>query len=174
MLSKCDPTSREIQGFSLKDAIQYVYKKNQGRKEIEFFSVGEWDQHRLIEVFHKVCETMAYAHSKKVIHRDLKPANIMLGQFGEVWIVDWGLVKRLDVEESLSTSPDRQSSPTNMNYQTQYGTIEGTPSYMSPEQARGEIDALNTRSDIYALGAILYECLCGQKAYKKRKEGKTS
>ena len=163
---------REILGFSLKDAIQFVYKKRQDPKELDFFSVGEWDQHRLIEVFHKVCETMAYVHSKQVIHRDLKPANIMLGQFGEVWIVDWGLVKRLDVEENPPTSPDKQSRSTNMNYQTQYGTIEGTPSYMSPEQARGDIYALNTRSDIYALGAILYECLCGKRAYKIT-EGKT-
>jgi serine/threonine protein kinase/formylglycine-generating enzyme required for sulfatase activity len=166
-------TMREIQGFSLKDAIEYIYKDRKNKEKHEFFSTGEWDQHRLIEVFHKVCETMAYAHSKEVIHRDLKPANIMLGQFGEVWVVDWGLVKRLGAEEVSLESPKIQSSTPNLGYQTQYGTIEGTPPYMSPEQARGETNALNTRSDVYALGSILYECLCGNKAYKKKKDNDT-
>ena len=158
-------TMREIQGFSFKNAIKGVYYPNILTKSSSY-SFEDWDQHRLIEVFHKVCETMAYVHSKHVIHRDLKPSNIMLGEFGEVWVVDWGLVKRLGTEKRHFDRSDINNP--NGRYETQYGTIEGTPSYMSPEQSKGYIEILDARSDVYALGCMLYECLCGQKAYKEK------
>jgi serine/threonine-protein kinase len=94
--------------------------------------------------FQAVCDAVAFAHAHGVIHRDLKPQNIMIGSFGEVLVLDWGVAKIRDNPcESVA-------------YQTMEGTVIGTRHYMSPEQARGEIDQLDERSDIYALGAVLY------------------
>lgn len=120
----------------------------------------------LLTVFRKVCDAMAFAHSQGVLHRDLKPENIMVGEFGEVLVMDWGLAKIQDRERrrqgegetltsELSVSPSLQVSPS----QTIEGSVMGTPQYMSPEQARGEIDALDERSDIFSLGGILYAIL---------------
>ena len=149
-------TMREIQGTSLRTELDELYAPEHTPESRH--------QHHLVEVFHSVCEAMAYAHSKNIIHRDLKPANIMLGRFGQVWVVDWGLVKRLDKAED-QPPVTTTNYPKNNNYQTEYGTIEGTPAYMSPEQALGEINNLTARSDVYALGCILYEVISGRKAY---------
>ncbi len=110
---------------------------------------------RLLNLFMQVCMAVAYAHARGVIHRDLKPANIMLGEFGEVFVMDWGLAKvvRDDVPHPIEGSRDEA------RFSTRVGHITGTPSYMSPEQAMGLVDGLNEATDIYALGAILYELL---------------
>ena len=112
---------------------------------------------RLLHIFIQVCNAVGYAHSRGVIHRDLKPENIMLGAFGEVFVMDWGLAKIVttDVPE-----PVVGGRPTDDRaIRTRIGDVTGTPSYMPPEQAMGLVDALNARSDIYALGALLYELL---------------
>jgi serine/threonine protein kinase len=121
----------------------------------------------LLKRFVDICQTLAYAHSKGVIHRDLKPANVMLGDYGETLVLDWGLAKRLDgageafadTEPGLPVSP----GPSTANAQlTQTGQVLGTPGYMAPEQAEGRVDRIDCRTDVYGLGAILYVILAGQ------------
>jgi tetratricopeptide (TPR) repeat protein len=130
----------------------------------------------LLRVFEAVCQAVAYAHAKHIIHRDLKPQNVMVGAFGEVQVMDWGLAKVLRTESVVGfqfsvVSPDRTTSLlTTENRQlttegTQAGDVLGTPAYMSPEQARGEVERLDERSDVFSLGAILCEVLTGQAPY---------
>lgn len=109
--------------------------------------------------FQAVCDAVAFAHAHGVIHRDLKPQNIMIGSFGEVLVLDWGVAKILRDPRSRSLETDTLILPaagTNEVSDTAHGTVIGTRQYMSPEQARGEIDQLDERSDIYSLGAVFY------------------
>lgn len=115
---------------------------------------------QLLNAFVMVCKTIAYAHSQGVIHRDLKGENVVLGDFGETIVLDWGLAKQLisDVsEDSISTIPPIQSEAE----LTMRGGALGTPSYMAPEQAAGQLGMINQQTDIYGLGAILYLLLTG-------------
>lgn len=118
---------------------------------------------RFLSVFLQICQTLAYAHDRKVIHRDLKPSNIMVGNFGEVQVMDWGLAKIIGTPEQ--NGPPAQANPGTVRTdtvgdQTQVGLVLGTPDYMAPEQARGGID-LDERCDVFGLGAILCEILSG-------------
>ena len=113
-----------------------------------------------LRVFQRICEAVAFAHAQGVIHRDLKPENIMVGAFGEVLVMDWGLAKLLkSPEEPGAQQSDR--NPAKESSTTDHGTILGTPAYMAPEQAAGRIDLLNEQTDVYSLGAILYFLLTG-------------
>ena len=134
---------------------------------------GDWTLRRLIEVLRRVCEAMAYAHSKGVIHRDLKPANIMLGLHGDVLVLDWGLAKVLDHEPEPSVldpseTPVRTVRSEDDTSQTHIGRIAGTPAYMPPEQAQGDTAAIDERADVYALGAILCEVLTGHPPIREK------
>lgn len=117
---------------------------------------------RLLGVLQQVCQAVAFAHARGVLHRDLKPSNILLGKFGEVTVVDWGCATVRHEEQPHTPAPDL---PTVVTFRTQQedrtiiGTVQGTPAYMAPEQAEGDLERTSVRTDIYALGAILYEML---------------
>ncbi|HUR26632.1 MAG TPA: serine/threonine-protein kinase [Planctomycetota bacterium] len=130
---------------------------------------------RLLSIFESVCQTVAYAHSKGVLHRDLKPANIMVGAFGEVQVVDWGLAKVLHrggvadekrAKQTVHTIIETvRSGPGSSGSDSMVGSVMGTPAYMAPEQAQGEVEKLDERADVFSLGAILCEILTGSPPY---------
>jgi serine/threonine protein kinase len=129
---------------------------------------------RLLAVFEAICQAVGYAHAHRVIHRDLKPSNIMVGAFGEVQVMDWGLAKVLGEEPSAAAGPLgteetqawTQVSPTPESASsTQAGSLVGTPAFIPPEQALGEIDKVSERADVFGLGALLAMILTGKPPY---------
>ncbi|MBS0263418.1 MAG: PAS domain-containing protein [Planctomycetes bacterium] len=144
-----------MSGRTLKQAVESFHGRHTSSNDADFELV------KLLAAFIVVCQTIAYAHSQGVIHRDLKTDNVLLGDFGEVVVVDWGLAKRMDEPETLdefAAAPDSVDVASDL---TIHGQVLGTPGYMSPEQARGDL-SVDHRTDIYGLGAILYELLTGQ------------
>ena len=153
-----------------------------------------WSTTRALGVLLKACEAMAYAHDKGVIHRDLKPANVMVGRFGEVYVMDWGLARvrghedrhdcRIARAEGESAAPDENlvaidpradaTGESNAALYTMDGDVIGTPAYMALEQARGELDSLDKRTDVYSLGAMLYRLLTGTTPYVPLDEGRNA
>ncbi len=139
----------------------FTMKEATGRSLRELLQAGKLPLRRALNLLQRVCDVVAYAHSRGVIHRDLKPDNVLVGEYGEVWVVDWGLAKALDtvpVEGGTPVSTGRAD-------QTRSGQVAGTPIYMAPEQARGEVDALGPATDVYAIGAMLYQLLAGHPPY---------
>ena len=155
-------TMREVKGRTLGAMIDEVHAASAGERWNE--SSSGWTFRRLMERFHGACEGVAYAHHRGVVHRDLKPDNIMVGAYGEVLVLDWGLAKirgHEDLDGAVVTTRTEDDA-----HKTRMGTVAGTPAYMPPEQARGEVEAIGTRSDVYSLGAILYEILSGRAPYE--------
>ena len=149
-------TMKLVEGETFKSVIDAVHARRDG-----------WNLTRALGVLLRVCDAMAFAHEKGVIHRDLKPANIMVGRFGEVYVVDWGLARVLGAPDPVAddvTTVRREVRDGNglLSLLTLDGEVVGTPAYMSPEQAEGDLGGLSPRSDIYALGAILHHLLAGK------------
>ena len=144
----------------------YVMKFVQGRR-LDQYADAETELPNRLRIFQKICEAVAFAHANSVLHRDLKPENIMVGAFGEVLVMDWGLAKIVAAGRAQSAEGEERTAKSESEnsangrsllstpHETQHGTVMGTPAYMAPEQRRGEIDHLDQRTDVYALGAIL-------------------
>ncbi len=152
-------TMKFVRGITLDDVLRGIRTGNE--QMIARYPLGT-----LLIVFQKVCDAVAFAHAKGVVHRDLKPENIMIGAFGEVLVMDWGLAKNITAgrRDSPAEAPVEGVSVVAKfddlrGFETMNGLIVGTPPYISPEQARGELENIDPRSDIYVLGAILYTIL---------------
>ncbi|HLU47712.1 MAG TPA: serine/threonine-protein kinase, partial [Planctomycetota bacterium] len=173
-------------GLSRNGAAYYTMRLVKGRDfrvaiELARASSKDFSFERALEVLARVCEAVAFAHAKGVIHRDLKPNNIMVGAFGEAYVLDWGLAKIIGAKDrhaarmrfggdvSLTTvatrASGRESDDPEDPLVTPAGTILGTPVFMPPEQAKGDVERINPSSDVYALGAILYTLLAGRPPY---------
>jgi PAS domain S-box-containing protein len=150
-------TMRFVRGGTLTNAIHAYHAKRKSGQDEPLELVD------LLTAFVAICNTVAYAHSRRVLHRDLKGDNVILGDFGEVIVLDWGLAKLMDQPDQDET--DSSGLP---GYETQdagltvQGDIIGTPAYMAPEQAEGRLNEIDEHTDVYGLGAILYEILTGQ------------
>ena len=150
-------TMKLIDGENLREILQQI-KKGSYQEE-------EWNWTRLLQIFVNICHAMEFAHSKNVIHRDLKPSNVMVGKFGEVQVMDWGVAKSIggvsvDDTTRRKTRKDTENQEDASGEWTADGDVIGTIAYMPPEQALGQVNKLDERSDVYSLGAILYEILC--------------
>lgn len=154
--------TRFIEGESLAAAIELFHR---GRPADPSRAGEHWDLRKLLGRFVSACHTIAYAHSRGVVHRDVKPAHIMLGPYGETFVVDWGLAKQMGKSIAASpgeAAPARPSRWAAGRSETLPGASFGTPQYMSPEQAAGRPDQVGPASDVYSLGATLYCLLTGK------------
>jgi serine/threonine-protein kinase len=146
-------TMKLVRGRTLREVIHDLLLR---RGEV----VRQWTLHRLVTVLERIAETMHFAHERGVLHRDLKPENVMLGDHGEVHVMDWGLARAGD---SAVEGERVETAHADAGFRTQTGALKGTLPYMSPEQASGQ--GLDRRTDVYAMGCLLYEALTLQPAF---------
>ncbi len=141
---------KKVSGISWKDLLHpETVKDPERRKRTEAQAHGmTWKDQ--LQILLKVCDAVAYAHSKAILHRDLKPENILLGEYGEVYVMDWGLALYFDDRNEYKRFPHLKPQ------------LAGTPSYIAPEMVRGQMTKLGPRSDVYLLGGILYEIMTGR------------
>jgi WD40 repeat protein len=172
-------TMRNVRGRNLHEVLEEFER-----------GVAVWSLQRLVGVIQRACEAVGYAHSKLIVHRDLKPSNIMVGRFSAVYVIDWGVAKVLPGEAGgsakgsassrrrramhgavhLKSGPGEASGPPQMTLE---GEVIGTPAYMAPEQARGTFEEVDSRADVYSMGAILYRLLSGRTPYDEGSKGGT-
>ncbi len=157
---------RFIRGTSLKEAIKAFHRRSQGPADPD---QRELELRKMIGRLVDVCNTLEYAHSHGVLHRDLKPSNILVGQYGETLVVDWGAGKKVDDEEDAGSEFNKLPAPSAQSEETltAAGTAIGTPGYMSPEQAAGEGNRLTPATDVYGIGATMYHVLTGQRPFDR-------
>ncbi|MBL8617306.1 MAG: SUMF1/EgtB/PvdO family nonheme iron enzyme [Deltaproteobacteria bacterium] len=158
-------TMKEINGRTFREVIANLHR---ARGQGAFVpTVDGWTLRRAVEAMRTVCEAAGFAHSKSVIHRDIKPDNVMVGNFGEVYLLDWGLARLVDGDEAArdDEQPEDEDLAPLVSH-THHGVVVGTPAYMPPEQARGERELMSPASDVWALGAVLYALLFGRAPYR--------
>jgi len=153
-------TMRKIGGSSLKEVFA-------GLKKEDPETVSRWTLTHMVVVLLRVAQALAFAHDRGVIHRDVKPANIMAGEYGEVLLLDWGVARVLGESQDGDAPVDTWRSVGGEDL-TVDGTVAGTPAYMAPEQAKGDIEAIGPAADVYSVGVILYEFLCGKRPFRAR------
>lgn len=159
-------TMREVGGRTLEtviDEVQAIFDDDL----LQETTTG-WSLRGLIEALEDICSTLAFAHARGVVHRDLKPQNVMVGNFGEVQILDWGVAKvagRCPTHAEDADDPLGAVELPRERRETQGGAVVGTAAYMAPEQVRGQIDRIQPASDVFALGVILYEMLTGKQPF---------
>jgi len=159
-------------GYRADGSIYYTMKLVRGRTLAAAIrdAGGLSGRIELLPHFVDLCNAIAYAHSRGVIHRDIKPANVMVGDFGETVVLDWGIAKAKAKRDAHASELEETMRALSLGdegemQRTQYGQALGTPVYMPPEQAEGRLDDIDERSDVYALGAVLYELLAGAPPY---------
>ncbi len=158
-------TMKRIQGLTLRTILDRLAAGDEATAQA-------YGRRKLLAALGQACLAVAFAHRRGVIHRDLKPENLMLGEFGEVYVLDWGVARPAGAEELDEAAPTSKRAPIALGDDglpvTAVGSLVGTPGYMSPEQAKGEVEAISPRSDVYSLGCILFEVLALEPVHDAR------